>query len=346
MSGTSPAPRASRKPTRRPGRGRRPSREWPGGVRPTGLLIALSTYLAALPVILIASLFWLWPAFEQAQEGAASAEVPAAVATNSPSPASSSSPAPSSASPSASPTPAPSASAPSVRSVPTSEATVNLFGRTLKVTFTTGSSLLALSVLAGALGTCIYLVQSFVTFVGNRTLSSSWSLWYLLRPAQGGALAAALYFVLRAGVQGGPGISAPGNLYGVAALSVLTGMFVSNAIDKLRDIFDVAFASRPGMGDDERSGKPDERPPLEATSIDPRTVTTGTAPVEVELTGSGFDTTTVVRVDGNDRTTRLVSPMRLRVALVPDDTRSAGTRRLMAVSDNGEISNEMELEVT
>jgi hypothetical protein len=221
-----------------------------------------------------------------------------------------------------------------------------LFGRTVTVTFTTGSSLLTLSVLCGALGTCVYLIQSLITFVGNRTFDRSWGLWYLLRPAQGAALAAALYFVLRAGLQGAPSVSAPFNLYGVAALSVLAGMFVSNAIDKLAEIFGVAFASRSGTGDDERTGKPNEVPLLELTSIEPKELKAGAGQTDVKASGSGFDTSTIVRVDGHERVTLLVNPTTLKVTLTADDTSSPGVRQLIAVSSDGGISNLLELAVT
>src|SRR5690242_14686024 len=54
--------------------------------------------------------------------------------------------------------------------------------------------------LAGALGSCIHLSTSFVSYAGNRKLQQSWAVWYFLRPGIGAALALVVYFALHAGL--------------------------------------------------------------------------------------------------------------------------------------------------
>jgi hypothetical protein len=67
-------------------------------------------------------------------------------------------------------------------------------------------------------------------------------MWYLVNPVVGASLAIVFLFVLQAGL-GGQAAPTTGGLYGVAAFATLTGLFSRHALKKLKDIFDVAFAS-------------------------------------------------------------------------------------------------------
>jgi hypothetical protein len=91
--------------------------------------------------------------------------------------------------------------------------------------------------LAGALGSCIHLATSFVSYAGHSSLHRSWAVWYLLRPGIGAALALVVYFALHAGLVGGSGEAAL-NPYGVASVAALSGMFSKQATEKLREIFE------------------------------------------------------------------------------------------------------------
>lgn len=104
--------------------------------------------------------------------------------------------------------------------------------------------------LAGALGSCIHLSSSFVSYAGNRRLQQSWALWYFLRPGIGAALALVVYFALHAGLVSGAGDSAAGalNPYGVASVAALSGMFSKQATEKLREIFENICATAPAAG--------------------------------------------------------------------------------------------------
>jgi len=93
--------------------------------------------------------------------------------------------------------------------------------------------------LLGALGGCLHGIQSLVIYVGGRGLLRSWILYYVALPVKGAVLGIIVVLVLRWGVISQSGNAAPGNLnwIGLYAISVLSGMFSSQAIEKLADIF-------------------------------------------------------------------------------------------------------------
>jgi hypothetical protein len=101
--------------------------------------------------------------------------------------------------------------------------------------------LMLLVLLAGALGSFLHMAQSFSDFAGNRTLKSSWSWWYALRPFVGAALALIIYAVIRGGlvsVSASPGFDSTGlNPYGLIAGAALAGLFSKDATQKLGEVF-------------------------------------------------------------------------------------------------------------
>lgn len=99
---------------------------------------------------------------------------------------------------------------------------------------------LLVAAVAGALGSYIHVATSFVDFAGNKKLSMSWGWWYLIRPLVGVALAELVYLCLRAGVVAGGTVEAV-SVYGVAAMSALSGLFSKQATDKLREVCDNLF---------------------------------------------------------------------------------------------------------
>jgi hypothetical protein len=113
-------------------------------------------------------------------------------------------------------------------------------------------ALLMLVVLVAALGSVVHATTSFVDFAGNRQLTSSWVWWYLLRGLVGTTLALPFYFAVRGGFFGASTPAADVNPYGIAALAGLAGLFSKQATDKLEELFDTLFRTRPGYGDDAR----------------------------------------------------------------------------------------------
>jgi len=121
--------------------------------------------------------------------------------------------------------------------------------------------LLLLVMLVGAIGSYVHAASSFVDYLGNRTLISSWVWWYLLRPFIGMMLALIFYFVFRGGFitggvnQGGDAAASFINPFGIAALAGLVGMFSKVATDKLNEVFTTLFRPASGQGDAKRGDK-------------------------------------------------------------------------------------------
>ncbi len=117
--------------------------------------------------------------------------------------------------------------------------TALLFGLA-HTTFSPEVVLIAMVLMAGALGALVGVSRRFLYFAGREELTrrDEWS--YLMRPLQGAALALIVYFTLRGGYLG-QDQKAPVNPYGVAALSALVGLFTRHAMSKLTDVFDTLF---------------------------------------------------------------------------------------------------------
>jgi len=101
--------------------------------------------------------------------------------------------------------------------------------------------LLWLVLISGALGSFVYTARSFVDFVGNKTIRGSWTVWYLMYPFIGAALAMIFYLAVRGGFLAATTSSADINLFGLVAISGLVGMFSKQATSKLGEVFTTMF---------------------------------------------------------------------------------------------------------
>jgi len=124
--------------------------------------------------------------------------------------------------------------------------------------------LIFLVILMGALGSFVHAATSFVTYVGNRSLSPSWYWWYVLRPFIGMGLALIFYLVIRGGLVLLSAVPEVEKLspFGIGAIAALSGLFSKQAADKLRDIFDNIFKTEEGKGDEERVDKLEDARPV------------------------------------------------------------------------------------
>jgi len=102
--------------------------------------------------------------------------------------------------------------------------------------------------LLGALGGFLRLASSLAAYVGNRQFLKSWIIYYFLTPIQGAALAPVVYLLLRVGVlnpanpaQGSRSPADSLNLIGIYAFAVLTGLFSTQAMEALADVFSTIF---------------------------------------------------------------------------------------------------------
>lgn len=116
--------------------------------------------------------------------------------------------------------------------------------------------ILLLVILVGALGSVIGGATSYATYVGNKKFAASWSWWYYLRPLIGATLALVFYLVVRAGFfEAFKDSDLDQHLLRATAIAALTGMFSKLTTDKLEDIFQTILQSDK---DKKRTDKVDE----------------------------------------------------------------------------------------
>ncbi len=224
----------------------------------------------------------------------------------------------------------------------TSPTDVSWFGWT--VSLTTDVALLVLVVLAAALGAFVHGATSFATYAGNRELRPSWIWWYLLRVLIGSALALVFYFAFRGGFLSATSDSGSINPYGVAALSGLVGLFSKQATDKLEEVFETAFQTKKGAGDDARKD-----------GLSPTPSVTGPAAIKigqtaVTLTGTGFVDTpkAQVAVGGAaavNRSVKFNSATELEVTLDTTDVQGPATLTITIVNPDGKTSADFTIQV-
>lgn len=206
-----------------------------------------------------------------------------------------------------------------------------------------GELLLAV-MLAGGIGSYLHGVNSFVTYVGNRSFVQSWVPWYVLRPFMGVAMAVVFYVVVRGGVLVMSGGASAVDPYAMMTVAALAGMFSKQASDKLAEVFDTLFRSR---ADQERGDKL-EKPELRLTALTPSDVRAGSGDTVVTATGTGFAADSVVRFDRADRKATLKSATELTFTLAAADLANAGehTVSIFNPAAGGTSSNEQKFTVT
>jgi hypothetical protein len=197
----------------------------------------------------------------------------------------------------------------SVKQQGSSEPPVQLFGTNLPVT--PDSRLILLVLAVGALGGCLHAATSFVAFAGNEKLHASWVWYYLLRAPISGVLALIAYF----GVRGGffsPGTNGTVNVFGIAALAGLVGMFSKQATEKLDEVFSTLFrtATPPALG-----GQLTNKVPT-LSAVNPAAIPHGSADTTLSVTGDSFAEKSEVRWAGGTLPTQFVKAGQL-TATVP-----------------------------
>jgi hypothetical protein len=121
--------------------------------------------------------------------------------------------------------------------------TVDLVFGTASVDMSREVALLVLAAALGAMGGLIHLAQSLVAYVGNRSFRSRWVTWYIARPMVGAGMALVFYLAIRAGFLnlGDNAEDQAINVYGVAAVALLAGIFAKQAATKLQSVFKALF---------------------------------------------------------------------------------------------------------
>ena len=122
-------------------------------------------------------------------------------------------------------------------------------------------SYLLLTLLFGLLGGSAHGLGSLMDFRGQRRLFRSWTLWYFMLPVLGGIMAFIFYVAIRAGLLTADATRSI-NAFGVAAISVLVGLFTDDATNKLAEVFRTMFktAGKEREGELSPGGPPSKEP--------------------------------------------------------------------------------------
>lgn len=214
----------------------------------------------------------------------------------------------------------------------------------LNGSLTRSSAFVVLSLAGGAVGGALHGIASLAAHVAQADYGPDWSLWYLTNPLVGAALATIFLFVLQAGLGGQSTTATTTSLHGVAAVAVLSGLFSRHAMDKLKQIFDVAFASAGTTTTGTARSVPDGPPNIH--SVTPPKAAAGGADVPIVIHGGGFAPGCVVDADGTRMTPTRVDAGSISVVLPGQVLSRPRVLPLRVRSADGIWSNEAELEVT
>lgn len=157
---------------------------------------------------------------------------------------------------------------------PTNE-TVTVFARSF--TLSGEVTILWIVMLMGALGALVYMSIALGTHVANNDWNSGWTLWYLVHPLMGSALALMFYLAIRGGFLNPSGSSTSINLYGVGAVSAMVGFSTRVASKKLQDLFGTLF------GDSSKDGVHKTDGQLSVSLVSPGDSETVTSPVTLKV---------------------------------------------------------------
>lgn len=113
---------------------------------------------------------------------------------------------------------------------------VNLFRGLLELNLNAELTLLLVVVSAGIIGAFVHSIGSIAVHRSLGDLGKEWTVWYVTRPFIAVGIALSLYFLLRAGFLSLGADPSAINIYGVAGISGIAGMFTSKATEKLKDI--------------------------------------------------------------------------------------------------------------
>lgn len=213
-----------------------------------------------------------------------------------------------------------------------------------KLVLDQGELILAV-MLAGGIGSYIHGVNSFVTYVGNRSFVNSWMPWYVLRPFMGIGMAVIFYVVVRGGVLVMSGGVSAVDPYAMMTVAALAGMFSKQASDKLAEVFDTLFRSRADL---ERGDKL-EAPALKLAAVAPAQVTAGSGDTVVTATGTGFVPQSIVKVDGVDRAATVKSGTELTFTLLQAELAAPGEHTVAVFNPataGGTTSDQLKVVVT
>jgi hypothetical protein len=108
---------------------------------------------------------------------------------------------------------------------------------------------------AAVLGSFTHTMGSLAFHKSQNNLQQSFTVWYLIRPFVATILALAVYFAFRGGLMSFGTSASDLNVYGIAAVSAIIGMFSDKASGKLSDVADTLLKSKKSEQKDETNRK-------------------------------------------------------------------------------------------
>lgn len=168
----------------------------------------------------------------------------------------------------------------------------------------TQDRLLLLVMLAGALGGALHSLRSLYFFVGNRALLTSWLGMYLALPFTGAAISTVFFLVFIAGFFAPQG-SDTKSYFVIVGVAALVGMFCPQAVEKLKKISEAILTSAPPSAD-----KVETSSSFAVRELSPKRGKLAGGE-RVQILGSGFESSTVVRFGASVATASFVSSTEL-----------------------------------
>jgi len=120
---------------------------------------------------------------------------------------------------------------------------------------------LTITIFAAGIGSMITTILGYLKHASvDQDFDPAFSPWYIARPIMGVLLGVVFYFVLKGGLLATipDAANVEINEFGLAGLGGLVGLFSKNAIEKLREIFNVLFRTEDAMTDEIISRLPED----------------------------------------------------------------------------------------
>jgi hypothetical protein len=197
--------------------------------------------------------------------------------------------------------------------------------------------LLLFAMLFGGLGGLLHAVNSLVAYVGSNTFVPRWGLFYVARPFVGAIIALFVFLVFKG--QLSADTLKTTDVFAVAAIASIAGMFSDRAAEKLREIFDAVL----GPKNDNRGDKLDPNAPTRPaaaptpviTALDPAVLTVAQPGLNLTVKGTGFTDKCTATVNGQPRDVTFKSEAELLVTLETADVATQGNLEVVVANPSG-----------
>lgn len=127
-------------------------------------------------------------------------------------------------------------------------------------------NLLLAVIFAGGGGAALQATTAVTAYIGTRTFSRSWAVYFFVRPLVGAGLALLIYVTLRAGLLDSDAPVENLNHYGVLGVALLCGLFSRTVLQRMTELSDLLLLDRPGGV---TSISKSTLPPTPVRSLDP-----------------------------------------------------------------------------